>query len=77
MEEYQILALFNSSLISNAIYFAAFVFLLWMAFRGVNRITDMGANVVQKVLSSLFSLSVVYINHFVLGLLNKLQQTTD
>tara|TARA_B100000614_G_C14280771_1_gene383411 strand:- start:16 stop:432 length:417 start_codon:yes stop_codon:yes gene_type:complete len=76
MEEYQILALFNSSLISNAIYFAAFVFLLWMAFRGVNRITDMGANVVQKVLSSLFSLSVVYFNLFVLGLLNNLQQTT-
>ena len=47
-----------------------------MAFRGVNRITDMGANVVQKVLSSLFSLSVVYFNLFVLGLLNNLQQTT-
>ena len=76
MDEYQILALFNSSLTSNAIYFAAFVFLLWMAFRGVNRITDMGANVVQKVLSSLFSLTVVYFNLFVLGLLNNLQQTT-
>ena len=76
MDEYQILALFNSSLISNAIYLASFVFLLWMAFRGVNRITDMGANVVQKVLSSLFSLSVVYFNLFVFGLLNNLQQTT-
>ena len=76
MDEYQILALFNSSLISNAIYLASFVFLLWMAFRGVNRITDMGANVVQKVLSSLFSLSVVYFNLFIFGLLNNLQQTT-
>ena len=76
MDEYQILALFNSSLISNAIYLASFVFLLWMGFRGVNRITDMGANVVLKVLSSLFSLSVVYFNLFIFGLLNNLQQTT-
>ena len=48
MDEYQILALFNSSLISNAIYFAAFVFLLWMAFRGVNRITDMEQMLYKK-----------------------------
>ena len=55
MTEFQILSQFNAFLISNAIYLAVFTFLLWMAFRGVIRLYENGGNLLNKILSSLFS----------------------
>jgi hypothetical protein len=69
MTEFQIISQFNSFLISNAIYLAVFTFLLWMAFRGVIRLSENGGTIFNKVLSSLFSLTVVYFNLQTLGFL--------
>ena len=69
MTEFQILSQFNSFLISNALYLAVFTFLLWMAFRGVIRLYENGGNLLNKILSSLFSLTVVYFNLQTLGFL--------
>ena len=69
MTEFQILSQFNAFLISNAIYLAVFTFLLWMAFRGVIRLYENGGNLLNKILSSLFSITVVYFNLQTLGVL--------
>ena len=69
MTEFQIISQFNSFLISNAMYLAVFTFLLWMAFRGVIRLSENGGTIFNKVLSSLFSLTVVYFNLQTLGFL--------
>ena len=69
MTEYEIVNQFNSFLISNAIYLAVFTFLLWMAFRGTIRLYENGGTILNKVLSSLFSLCVVYFNLQTLGFL--------
>ena len=69
MTEFQILSQFNAFLISNAIYLAVFTFLLWMAFRGVIRLYENGGNLLNKILSSLFSITVVYFNLQTLGFL--------
>ena len=69
MTEYEIINQFNSFLVSNAIYLAVFSFLLWMAFRGTIRLSENGGTILNKVLSSLFSLCVVYFNLQTLGFL--------
>ena len=69
MTEYEIINQFNSFLVSNAIYLAVFTFLLWMAFRGTIRLYENGGTILNKVLSSLFSLCVVYFNLQTLGFL--------
>ena len=61
MTEYEIYALFNGAMTSTAIFGAANIFLLWVAFRGVLRIQDQGATVFQKVLSTIFSLGIVFL----------------
>ena len=48
---------------------AVFTFLLWMAFRGVIRLYENGGNLLNKILSSLFSITVVYFNLQTLGFL--------
>ena len=69
MTEYEIMNQFNAFLVSNAIYLAVFTFLLWMAFRGSIRIYENGGTIINKALSSLFSLCVVYFNLQTLGFL--------
>ena len=62
MTEYEIYSLFNGAMTSTAIFGAANVFLLRVAFRGVLRIQDQGATIFQKVLSTIFSLGLVFLN---------------
>ena len=62
MTEFQIMTLFNGGLISNAMYVAGGFFLLWTAFRGAIIIYNEGAPVLTKVLSSIYSLGIVYVN---------------
>tara|TARA_B100001758_G_C17866639_1_gene331736 strand:+ start:104 stop:514 length:411 start_codon:yes stop_codon:yes gene_type:complete len=62
MSEFEIQSLFNSFLISNALFFAGNVFLLWVAFRASLGIRDNGGNLLSKVLVSLFGLGIVYLN---------------
>jgi len=69
MTEFQILSQFNAFFICIAIYLAVFTFLLWMAFRGVIRLYENGGNLLNKILSSLFSITVVYFNLQTLGFL--------
>ena len=69
MTEYEIMNQFNAFLVSNAIYLAVFTFLLWMAFRGSIRIYENGGTIINKALSSIFSLCVVYFNLQTLGFL--------
>lgn len=60
MGEYEIQSLFNSFLISNAIFFAGNAFLLWVAFRASLGVRDNGGNLVTKILVSLFGLGIVF-----------------
>ena len=62
MGEYEIQSLFNSFLISNAIFFAGNAFLLWVAFRASLGVRDNGGNLVTKILVSLFGLGIVFLN---------------
>ena len=62
MDQFQIGMLYNGLFISNAIYMAVFIFLLWMMFRGANQSRDTGANLVQKILASIISLCVIVFN---------------
>ena len=62
MDQFQIGMLYNGLFISNAIYMAVFIFLLWMMFRGANQSRDNGANVIQKILASIISLCVIAFN---------------
>ena len=70
MDEFQILSLFNSGLISNGLYTAAAFFLLWVAFRGALIIYNEGAPLLNKILSTIFSLGIVYANLRNLALLD-------
>ena len=69
MGEYEIQSLFNSFLISNAIFFAGNAFLLWVAFRASLGVRDNGGNLVTKILVSLFGLGIVFLNLQNLGFL--------
>ncbi len=62
MTEYEIYTLFNGAMTSTAIFGAANVFLLWVAFRGALRIQEQGATLFQKILSTIFSLGIVFLN---------------
>tara|TARA_Y200000002_G_C22275303_1_gene493943 strand:- start:42 stop:452 length:411 start_codon:yes stop_codon:yes gene_type:complete len=62
MSELEILTLMNAQFTTNGIFLFVGAFLLWVAFRGVLRIQDQGANLIQKILSTLFSLGIVYFN---------------
>ena len=62
MGEYEIYSLFNTFLISNAIFFAGNAFLLWVAFRASLRTQENGGNLLTKILVSLFGLGIVYLN---------------
>ena len=62
MDEFQIMSLFNSALISNGLYTAAAFFLLWVAFRGALIIYNEGAPLFNKILSTIFSLGIVFVN---------------
>ena len=70
MDEFQILSLFNSGLISNGLYTAAAFFLLWVAFRGALIIYNEGAPLLNKIFSTIFSLGIVYVNLRNLALLD-------
>ena len=69
MGEYEIYSLFNTFLISNAIFFAGNAFLLWVAFRASLRTQENGGNLLTKILVSLFGLGIVYLNLQNLGFL--------
>ena len=69
MGEYEIYSLFNTFLISNAIFFAGNAFLLWVAFRASLRTHENGGNLLTKILVSLFGLGIVYLNLQNLGFL--------
>ena len=69
MGEYEIYSLFNTFLISNAIFCAGNAFLLWVAFRASLRTQENGGNLLTKILVSLFGLGIVYLNLQNLGFL--------
>ena len=62
MTEVEIFAALTNSMIASGLFVATATFLLWVAFRGVLRIQDQGATVFQKVLSTIFSLGIVFLN---------------
>tara|TARA_Y100001935_G_scaffold32524_1_gene25815 strand:- start:606 stop:1010 length:405 start_codon:yes stop_codon:yes gene_type:complete len=62
MTEYEIYNQLSSSFIASGLFVAGGWFLLWVAFRGVLRIQDNGATLIQKVFATLFSLGIVYYN---------------
>ena len=62
MTEYELLSLFNSFMISNALYFVGNVVLLWVALRASLRIQERGGNLLAKILVSLFGLGIVYLS---------------
>ena len=67
MDQFQIGMLYNGLFISNAIYMAVFIFLLWMMFRGVTNAYIYGANTFGKVIHSVMSVCVVIFNLGILG----------
>jgi hypothetical protein len=62
MTEYELISLFNSFLVSNAIYFVGNVILLWVALRASLRINENGGNLLTKSLVSLFGLGIVFLS---------------
>tara|TARA_B100000929_G_C15134238_1_gene292325 strand:- start:25 stop:435 length:411 start_codon:yes stop_codon:yes gene_type:complete len=62
MTEYELISLFNSFLVSNAIYFVGNVVLLWVALRASLRINENGGNLLTKSLVSLFGLGIVFLS---------------
>ena len=69
MGEFEIYSLFNTFLISNALYFVGNAFLLWVAFRASLRTQESGGNLLTKILVSLFGLGIVFLNLQNLGFL--------
>lgn len=62
MSEFELHSLFNTFLISNAIFFAGNAFLLWVAFRASLGVRDNGGNMLTKILVSLFGLGIVFVS---------------
>ena len=60
MDEYQIINGFNMFMISNAMYQLGVFILLWIAFRWVRAIYTNGAELIEKILCSVFGLCVVF-----------------
>ena len=59
MEEFQLWSVLNSGLISNAIYQAGIFFILWVAFRAANQLTNEDP-ILNKILLSLFSAGIIF-----------------
>ena len=62
MEQYQLAMVYNGLFTSSALFAAVFIFLLWMMFRGANIAKENGANLIQKILSTVASLCVIVFN---------------
>ena len=62
MSEFELHSLFNTFLISNALFFAGNAFLLWVAFRASLGVRDNGGNMLTKILVSLFGLGIVFVS---------------
>ena len=60
MDEFQLLSIFNSFMISNALFTVGVFFLIWVTFRAGLRIYDNGGPLLNKILVSLFGLGVVF-----------------
>jgi len=59
MEAFQFWSVLNSELISNAIYQAGIFFILWVAFRAANQLTNEDS-ILKKILLSLFSAGIIF-----------------
>ena len=62
MTEAQVMNEFYSFMISNSLYNIGGLFLLWVAFRAAVRINDEGAPLLNKIVVTVFGISVVAIN---------------
>ena len=60
MDEYQIINSFNMFMISNAMYQLGVFILLWVTFRWVRAIYTNGAELIEKILCSIFGLGTVF-----------------
>jgi len=60
MDEYQIINSFNMFMISNAMYQLGVFILLWITFRWVRAIYSNGAELIEKILCSIFGLGTVF-----------------
>ncbi len=60
MDEYQIINSFNMFMISNAMYQLGVFILLWITLRWVRAIYSNGAELIEKILCSIFGLGTVF-----------------
>ena len=60
MEQYQIVNSFNMFMISNAMYQLGVFILLWITFRWVRTIYAGGAELIEKILCTVFGLGTVF-----------------
>ena len=60
MDEYQIVNSFNMFMISNAMYQLGVFILLWITFRWVRTIYSNGAELIEKILCTIFGLGTVF-----------------
>ena len=75
MEEFQLWSVLNSGLISNAIYQAGIFFILWVAFRAANQLTNEDS-ILKKILLSLFSAGIIFNGLTVSAILSLMLQNT-
>ena len=75
MEEFQLWSVLNSGLISNAIYQAGIFFILWVAFRAANQLTNEDS-ILKKILLSLFSAGIIFNGLTVSAVLSNVLQNT-
>jgi len=75
MEEFQLWSVLNSGLISNAIYQAGIFFILWVAFRAANQLTNEDS-ILKKILLSLFSAGIIFNGLTVSAILSLVLQNT-
>ena len=75
MDEFQIWSVLSSFLISNALYQAGVFFILWVAFRGANQLTNEDPTM-NRVLLSLFSAGIIFNGLTVSALLTLNLQST-
>ena len=62
MEEYQVWMLLAVQSAGVMLFFLALTYLLWVAFRGALIIYNEGAPLFNKILSTIFSLGIVFVN---------------
>ncbi len=75
MEEFQLWSVLNSGVISNAIYQAGIFFILWVAFRAANQVTNEDP-MLNKILLSLFSAGIIFNGLTVSAILSLVLQNT-